>query len=180
MRALSHKSKRSADKRKETQMKLAQLLALSVALGALFTIQAGPGGAGSSESPDQTGVHAGVNGISFTGFGGASSGGTVYTVPAGKRLIIENVSAFCTTAPNEKVYRANVSFSNGGGNVTHHLIPTYTGPDANPSFHTNLVNWSGRLYADAGAVQFGAFRNGTAAGPYGCYVAISGYLVTVP
>jgi hypothetical protein len=161
-------------------MKLTQLLALSVALGALFTIQAGPGGAGSSESPDQTGVHAGVNGIGFTGFGGASSGATVYTVPAGKRLVIENVSAYCTTSPTEKVYRGSVYFNNGGGSVSHHLIPTYTGPDANPNFHTNLINWSGRLYADAGSVQFGAFRNGTAAGSYACYVAISGYLITVP
>ena len=164
---------------KETHMKLTQLFALSLALGALFTTQAAAPGS-SSESPDKTGVHAGVNALGFTGFNGAASGGIIYTVPAGKRLIIENLSAWCSTAPTEKVYRANVHFNNGGGAVSHHLIPTYTGPDANPNFHGNLVSWSGRLYADAGAVQFGAFRNGTASGSYACYVAISGYLITVP
>lgn len=160
-------------------MKMKQLLTLGVALGAFFTVQASPPGSG-SENPDKTGLHAGVNGIGFTGFNNTSSGAIIYTVPAGKRLVIENVSAMCTTSPTEKVYRANVYFNNAGGGVSHHLIPTYTGPDGNPNFHINLVNWTGRLYADAGAVQFGAFKNGTASGNYACYVAISGYLVTVP
>jgi hypothetical protein len=64
-------------------------------------------------------------------------------------------------------------------NSTHRMIIDFK-LNHYPNFHTNLINWSGRLYADAGPVQFGAFRNGTAAGPYACYVAISGYLVTVP
>jgi hypothetical protein len=165
---------------RKQRMKLRQSLALGVALGALFTTEAAPPPSGASESPDKTGLHAGVNGIGFTGFNNTASGAIVYTVPAGKRLIIESVSAFCATAPTEKVYRANVYFNNPGGGVSHHLIPTYMGPDANPNFHANLMNWTGRLYADAGAVQFGAFKSGNLSGSYGCYVAISGYLITIP
>jgi hypothetical protein len=116
----------------------------------------------------------------FTGFNGASSGGIIYTVPAGRRLVIENVSAMCAAPPTEKVYRAYVHATNGGGSVSHHLTPAYMGPDANPNFHINIVNWSGRLYADAGAVQVGALKSGNSTGSYTCYYTISGYLITVP
>jgi hypothetical protein len=136
-----------------------------------------PGGA--SETEDKAGIHAGFV-SSFSGFNGASSGGIIYTVPAGKRLVIENASAMCATSPTEKVYRSYLYFTNGGSGLSHHMMPTYKGPDANPNFHINLINWSGRLYADAGAVQFGAFKSGTQAGSYTCHYAISGYLVTVP
>jgi hypothetical protein len=65
---------------------------------------AAPAG-GTSENPDQTGVHAATN-SAFTGFNGALSGGIIYTVPAGKRLVAENITAFCSTPSTEKVYRA--------------------------------------------------------------------------
>ena len=159
-------------------MKLKQILTLGVAVGALSTMRAAPPG-GTSETADKAGVHAGLN-SGFVGFNGVSSGGIIYTVPAGKRLVIENASAMCATSPTEKVYRSHLYFTNGGNGLSHHMIPTYTGPDANPNFHINLINWSGRLYADAGPVQFGALKNGTQGGNYTCYFAISGYLVTVP
>lgn len=159
-------------------MKFRQIFAMGAILGAFSIVQAGPGG-GTAESPDKTGMHAGVA-SGFTGFGGVASGAVIYTVPAGKRLVIESVTAMCGVPTTEKLYRAYVGFTNGGATLSHHLIPVDQGLDANPNFRVSLVNWSGRLYAEAGVVQVGAFKTGTLSGSYTCHYSLSGYLITVP
>jgi hypothetical protein len=160
-------------------MKLTKFVALCIALSAFFSIQAGPPGGGSAETPDKTGLQASLN-TGFTGLNGIASGGIIYTVPDGKRLIIENVSAMCAISPTEKVYRAYVYTNNTSGAMSHHLIPVFTGTDGNPNFGIHLINWSGRLYADAGPVQVGALKSGTLMSNYTCYYTISGYLISVP
>ena len=159
-------------------MKIAKASLLGLALSVLSIVQAAPP-SGGGESPDKTGIHAGAS-FGFSGFNGQGSGGIIYTVPAGKRLVIETATALCAVAPTEKVYRAYIYSTAGGAGVSHHLIPVAEGTDGSPNFGVHLVNWSGRLYADAGPVQMGAFRNGTTSGSYTCYYTLSGYLVTVP
>ena len=159
-------------------MKFTQILALTVISGAFGMIHGASPNTGSSETPDKTGMHAALA-LGFAGFNGTSSGGTIYSVPAGKRLVIENVSTYCFTSAAEKVYRAYVYTTVGGVGVTHNLIPTYSGSDS-IGFNTNVANWSGRLYADTGSVQVGALKSGTLMSNYTCYYTISGYLISVP
>src|SRR5687768_7721092 len=107
-----------------------KFLAFILFFGAAFTMQSAAPSGGTTENSDKAGVHAAFN-SAFTGFNGVSSGGIIYTVPPGKRLVAENITAFCSTPSTEKVYRAYVHMTNGGGSVSHHLTPTYMGPDAN-------------------------------------------------
>jgi hypothetical protein len=83
----------------------------------------------------------------------------VYTVPAMKRLVVENVS-FTTTLPvGENLPSAVLATTIGGsGPLDHGLVISPQGTDAfgKPVFASNT---STRLYADAGTtVHFQAFR----------------------
>lgn len=146
---------------------------LSLAIGAIFA-----GSAARAADPDKTGMHAALPGVAFVAATN-SAAGTVYTVPAGKRLVIENASANCGVASPEQVKYSYLYFNNQGTNAAHALVPVKTGDAL--SLSTFVISWSGRLYADAGPIQFGAVKNGQVFAPgYACYFSISGYLVQAP
>ena len=148
-------------------MKLRTVIATCIALAASVGVGA---------AQDKTGIHSAIS-VQFNASNVAA--GTVYTVPAGKRLVIENASGNCGVASPEKVRHSYLYFGNSGVNVAHAMVPVQTS-DAN-SLSTFIISWSGRLYADAGPIQMGASKNGSVVAPaYACYLAISGYLISVP
>ncbi len=103
---------------------------------------------------------------------GASSTGdiTIATVPAGKRLVIEHVSALGTMLPTQKVI-------NGGSDVI------WTDPfgiiDGSRDYF--VVSEALRVYANPGPIRCFAERDSTAgANPNSVTFTISGYLVDCP
>jgi len=116
---------------------------------------------------------------------GASSTGdiTIATVPAGKRLVIEHVSAFGTMLPTQKVI-------NGGSDVIwadpfSTLIVQYhwdsQGSNADGSRDYFVASQLVRFYANPGPIQCFAERDSTAgANPNSVTFTISGYLVDCP
>ena len=96
---------------------------------------------------------------------------TVYTVPAGKRLVIETISAtteFPNTAPNS--YSVLVVINNFAAFSAFPLLPSGSFASGSQSVH---------LYADPGTTVLGrVFGKSTASDQIG--VSLSGYLVDAP
>ena len=116
--------------------------------------------------------------------GASTTGGLLIpTVPAGKRLVIEHVSAFGTMLPTQKVI-------NGGSDVIwadpfSTLIVQYhwhsQGSNADGSRDYFVASQLVRFYANPGALRCFAERNSVAgANPDSVTFTISGYLVDCP
>jgi hypothetical protein len=99
----------------------------------------------------------------------------IATVPAGKRLIIEYVSARVTIPGGHKLRALNVFTHLNGDFAYHHLVPTPTNV-----FNEYVVGQTVRLYADPNTqVNICAARdNGDGIAPV--LATISGYLVDLP
>jgi hypothetical protein len=99
----------------------------------------------------------------------------IATVPAGKRLVIEYVSARVTIPGGHKLRAMNVFTNLNGDFAYHHLMPTPTGV-----FNEYVVGQQVRLYADPNTqVNICASRdNGDGIAPV--LATISGYLVDLP
>jgi hypothetical protein len=103
--------------------------------------------------------------------------GQSFTVPAGKRLVIEFVSA---TVALERglLVDAVVTTTVNGIEGKHHFIPTMVGA-AWGFQYSYLISMETRLYADPGTkVEFALTDNYTGNG--GSWGTISGYLVNLP
>lgn len=104
----------------------------------------------------------------------------LYTVPAGKKLVIENVSVLGTIPENQKLVL--VTLRTTVNNITiEHPVPMQQ-QDEYPAAGTtySLANASLQLYATAGTtIRVSAIRNSTG-GFTDVRVAISGYLVNAP
>ena len=97
------------------------------------------------------------------------------TVPAGKRLVIETVSAIVTTGAGQNV-RIRVD-ATAGGAAAHHL--TVSKEPWQASFdHTGIQ--SGRMYADPGTTVYIRVVRDQSTGIAVVNAAISGYFVNVP
>jgi hypothetical protein len=98
-----------------------------------------------------------------------------FEVPAGKRLVLEQVSGV-STPPFGQTIRYFSLRTTVAGEFAFHTIPvTFNG----------FVDWVGcqqvRLYADPGTlVKLSAPRAGGSAGAFQTVATISGYFVTVP
>jgi len=116
-----------------------------------------------------------------------------YTVPAGKRLVIEYVSmSTCTLIGGSA--QLSITTTVGGGSATHFVntAPPATGPGTTAfacnfpgASSTTAVGQQVRLYADAGTIVFveGDRANnsiGQISGVESFAFSISGYLVDVP
>ena len=125
---------------------------------------------------------------STSGTVGCVPASTFYTVPAGKRLVIEYASLDACILPGQS---AELSiFTTAGGVFARHaanIAPAAAGPGAtnfscNPPSASSItaVGQQVRLYADAGTfVAVEADRN-SATGTALFFFSISGYLVDVP
>jgi hypothetical protein len=100
------------------------------------------------------------------GFGG----GSPYTVPAGQRLVIEQMSAFCQSSPNGGIPFIEFSLTEAG---TQAVVPLALTSNQNFEFVTQGV----RYYADPGTTIAS-----TAAGDAAtfCNFYANGYLVSYP
>ena len=97
-----------------------------------------------------------------------------YTVPAGKRLVVDTTSVFCTVPSGQKIINP-VLFSNVGGN------PNYTGfrqalEGANGGADSYTLAQNGIAYADPGSsLNFQILRNANS-GSASCGVWMQGHL----
>jgi hypothetical protein len=111
---------------------------------------------------------------------GASTTGDIpiTTVPAGKRLVIEHVSAFGSMLVDQKLIRASVI--SPGGKV-HHKDIHIQGRKADGSRDYFVVSEAARSYVDPGPVNCFAERDSVAgANPDSVTFTISGYFVDCP
>ncbi len=77
-----------------------------------------------------------------------SETGTLYTVPAGKRLVIETISARVATASGQSVI-GNIGTRIGGQNASTNLLFVFQGNDGTQAKYA--ATHSVRLYAEAGS-----------------------------
>ena len=105
---------------------------------------------------------------------------TLSTVPAGKKLVIENASVFGTIPQGQKVVAVLLRTTVNSFTIDH-PIPIQQQQDFPAGSSTlSLANASLRLYATAGTtIKVSAIRN-TTGGVADVKVAISGYLVNAP
>lgn len=111
---------------------------------------------------------------------GATNGDfqTIAFVPAGKRLVIENISANGRVPAGQPFLNLHISTNvANGGSKAHYLVMSQQGSVGNTTWFA--ASQQVRLYADPGtSVTFSVFR--VAAGPEGVVdVTISGYLIDV-
>lgn len=105
----------------------------------------------------------------------------LFTVPAGKRLVIEFATASITTAPGTKMWVRIQTRVNGSTNE-HSLLPELQGPFAASGSDFLLAAQSMKIYADPNT-QVVAVVNvlgGTANANTGAAVVMSGHLIDVP
>jgi hypothetical protein len=97
-----------------------------------------------------------------------------FTVPEGKRLVIEQVSAI-SLPPSGQIVRNYVLITTVDGALAFHTIPsTFNG------FADFVGCQQVRVYADGGTlVKLGAARD-TSTGSYETVGAVSGYLIPMP
>lgn len=117
-------------------------------------------------------------------------GGTIYTVPSGKRLVIEYASLSVCALPGQSA-QLSISTTIGGAAVDHFIsiAPPAAGPGStsigcNPLVNTGssltAVGQPVRLYADAGTLVGANADRTSNLGSAAFSFAISGYLVDVP
>lgn len=97
-------------------------------------------------------------------------GGSAYTVPAGQRLVIEQLSAFCQTNSNGGIPFIEFNLTEAGTQV---IVPLALTSNQNDEFVTQAV----RYYADPGTT-IGSTAAGDAA--TFCNFYANGYLVSYP
>jgi hypothetical protein len=102
------------------------------------------------------------------------SSGNPYTVPAGKRLVVDTTSVFCSVPSGQNILNPAL-FSNVGGSPNFTGFRTaFEGPNGNADSYTLAQN--GIAYADAGtSLDFQILKNSTS-GSAGCGVWMQGHL----
>ena len=105
-----------------------------------------------------------------------------FTVPSGKRLVIEFVSFSMTWPGGQVTTRAFINVCNASGNscpASSYLPASFQATEFGGS-EFFVASSPTRLYADPGTVVSAAVRRNVTAGEGLATVAISGYLVDVP
>jgi hypothetical protein len=112
-----------------------------------------------------------------TQLSGANAGVLTFpTVPAGKRLVIEYVTASGQVPPGQFVELLNVSTTSGNGAVTHNLL-VFAQPPAGNGDTVARAAQQVKLYANDGTSVKVIFRRSSPAGVAFFGATISGYLV---
>jgi hypothetical protein len=128
-------------------------------------------------------VQAGQGLGQFTGFPLV-----IYTVPPGKRLVVEHFSSELGTPTGTAVDRYLISVANdpaqpGNGSFAHFIPPAYHAPCGICVAGSELwvASQPIRMYVDAGKALVGAVSLSTSGGPNTfVFYSVSGYLVDVP
>jgi hypothetical protein len=103
--------------------------------------------------------------------------GTIYTVPAGKRLVIEVVSGRAVVASGTKV-RSTMVTRVASGSMNTHL--TWTLQSVEGTHQIFALTHPIRLYADAGTKVDITTTRSTLANSGGITYSFSGYLINTP
>jgi hypothetical protein len=131
---------------------------------------------GSQSEIEPVAALAAVNSTSGTDVGQ----GTLFTVPAGKRLTIEQVSASCAFDTGQRAIGLSIRTTptTGASEIGHQLIPVFV---SDPTI-TGITYGSQamKLYAAPGTPVNVAFIRNTITGSSACVFAFSGYLVNSP
>lgn len=118
-------------------------------------------------------IHVGIGAGEDRGFASSS------TIPVGKRLIIEYISAFARVAPGQRVWELLVTPTTGGSVVNTDLLMTLQGTYGNGAYDGLVSSGPVKLYGDPGtSIDVGVFLttvNG--ATPADAWVKLSGKLV---
>lgn len=103
---------------------------------------------------------------------------TIFTVPAGKRLVIETVSGNGNIFSGQKFLALSINTTNsvGGSQMPHYFTPVFTGTQGSFDFYS--FNQSVRIYADP-QTNIVLSRN-TTSGNVNIGITVSGYYVDVP
>ena len=108
---------------------------------------------------------------------GANAPNVSFTVPAGRRLVIEHVSALAMVPAGQRVMFINVNTFSGGNLVFHHLKAQSVGVSTATPGEGHVTSEALRLYADAGTSVLVAVNRSDSVGTGFMTVSVSGYLV---
>jgi hypothetical protein len=109
--------------------------------------------------------------------GSVNISGSAYQVPAGKRLVIEQITG-SVSLPTPLFVTCFV-FVTSGGNTTRHFL-RFDPPIIDNSFGNFYATLPVRIYADPGTnVVLGLARSGSS-GAWTGFLTASGYLVNLP
>jgi hypothetical protein len=119
--------------------------------------------------------------INFAAGSYEAAQGTLFTVPAGKRLVVEHVSGVCIMQPGQRVliFGITTRLATGATDITHVLVPVFIGTSIGTG-DTSSVSQAIKTYAGPGTIVLaGAIRSANTA--FGlCTVVLSGFLVNLP
>jgi hypothetical protein len=119
-------------------------------------------------------VAPGLAGFTAVGCDTTSS----FTVPAGQRLILEQLDAQCVTPEGNALYGANMNFTGAG---TGYLHPFALGSPATHSGVTNYVqNQTIRYYVDSGSPIYFDLSTTDTSGSTNCSFQVVGHLISYP
>jgi hypothetical protein len=101
-----------------------------------------------------------------------------FTVPAGQRLVLEQLEAACTTPEGNSLYGGDIEFSEGGNSTLH---PFALGSPATHAGVTSYVlNQQVRYYVDAGSPIFFQLGSTDTSGSTNCTFQFNGHLISYP
>jgi len=102
-----------------------------------------------------------------------------FTVPAGQRLMMDEIDGGCVTPSTNTVFQSSLRFSEGGIGIEHTLIltPTGFGVTGNALYS---INQTVRYVADSGSsFEFLTLTNDTT-GFTSCAFTLTGHLISFP
>ncbi|HTO69734.1 MAG TPA: hypothetical protein VMR31_07720 [Myxococcota bacterium] len=103
-----------------------------------------------------------------------------YTVPAGKRLVIEHVSAIGNVASPEQVFTITV-YADSGSVYTYLPVTNLSAQEDAPTRHDVVASQPLTMYVDPGdSVDIEISSDGGANGVLSMSVSVTGYLVNLP
>ena len=101
-----------------------------------------------------------------------------YTVPAGKRLVVEYVAAFVDVPPGQRASSITVASHVHGSYAQFYVPLAATGPyNVSDRFGVGQVT---KIYADPGTSLDYGFDRSAGAGSATAFISMSGHLVNVP
>ena len=111
--------------------------------------------------------------------GDLSAFSNTVSVPAGKRLVIEHVSALARLQESQSPAEVGFSTTVDGTFAAHHLLLVKQSTGGSTA-HTFVTNHAVQIYADPGTtIRLSVLRN-TGTGSGAVFATLSGYLVDFP
>jgi hypothetical protein len=101
-----------------------------------------------------------------------------YTVPAGQRLVLEQLELYCQLPGTTTIDNSFLQFAEGGTETSHYLFPALQ--VSGSGFGIYGLNQSVRYYADAGSALVIGVNTTDPSGNTHCNFQANGYLISYP